>query len=116
MARNLFANITAMLAVGHKSPGFPWMEMRAQVKPASVSVGNQKIAARYATPNRLRIAHLITALLAFATLFASMVSGQRTMLDILSIIFFAAAIILKLGMIRAPAKKPARKPLKVRLS
>lgn len=95
MAKNLFVTSSARLTAGHASPGLMWTDTSAQVRAATVNVGNQKIAARYINPSRLRIAHRIIALLALATLAASMVSGQDKMLDIFASIFFIAAIIIK---------------------
>lgn len=54
---------------------------------------------------RLRMAHRIILLLAFVTLLASMVSGQKIILDMLAVILFAVAIITKLGSLRPPTKK-----------
>jgi hypothetical protein len=45
----------------------------------------------------LRMAHRIILLLALVTLLASMISGQRIMLDALAIILFAAAIVTRVA-------------------
>jgi hypothetical protein len=78
--------------VGHRSLGFSRTDAIANIRPATVSAGSQKIAVKYIAPDRLRIARRIIFLFAMATLLASMLIGQSMMLDILASVFFAALI------------------------
>jgi hypothetical protein len=85
-----------MPKASHMVSGFGRNDTNTQAAPTTVKVGNQRTATKYTRGYRLRIAHRIVFLLALATFLASMVAGQNIMLEILSIILFAAAIILRL--------------------